>query len=324
MIADMASRQSAELVSYSGEISTQPIDERQDMRFVAQVFARTSLPYRQPRAGTQAWVRRNGAWTLTVQPGMTNDAAGNPVSIGFPYGTMPRLLSMWMSTEAARTRQRTLVLGDNLHDFMDRVGIKKKSGGPRGTITTLRDQAEKLFLSTVSVRFEGDPDRQVGSRVSVVTNYSLWWSKDAAGDDTLMPSTVTLTQEFFEECTNYPVPVDMATIQKLRGSAMRIDIYIWLTHRMSYLKNPSLVPWDALQLQFGSNVNSGRQGARKFRLDFTENLNKVLAVYDKASARATDQGVFLLPGATDIRPSQSRELRSLESEWRSARQDQLF
>lgn len=315
----MAKKQGAKPISRDGELSIEPTDERQDMRFIAQVFARTSLPYRKPRADIQAWVRRNGRWTLTVQPGMTQDAAGNAVSIGFPYGTMPRLLSMWMSTEVVRTRKRVLVLGDNLRDFMDQVGIKGKTGGRQGTITQLKDQAEKLFQSTVSVRFEGDPGRQLGSRVSVVTSYSLWWSKDAVGQDTLMPSTVTLSQEFFDECTNYPVPVDMTTIHKLRGSAMRIDIYVWLTHRMSYLQAPCLVPWDALGMQFGSNVTASRQSARKFRLDFTENLNKVLAVYDKAAARATEQGVLLLPGATDVRPNQSRELRMLEDQWRSSR-----
>ena len=35
-------------------------------------------------------------------------------SYGYPYGTIPRLLLFWMTTEATRTKSRRLELGNSL------------------------------------------------------------------------------------------------------------------------------------------------------------------------------------------------------------------
>ena len=37
--------------------------------------------------------------------------------------------------------------------------------------------------------------------------------------------------------------------QVIKASPFAIDLYIWLTYRMSYLKTPTLIPWEGLQAQ---------------------------------------------------------------------------
>lgn len=281
--------------------------EEQEVRYLARLFTQTSLPYRDP-GDVPVWGRRNGNLLLSVQPGMTIDTKGDALSIGYPFGTVPRLLLSWLSTEAVRTGQRELVLGDSLTDFMRGLGMKP-TGGKNGTITRLRKQLERLFMATLSVRYEGDADRQLGAKLSVASTYDLWWRADAYDQPSLMPSTVRLSNEFFDEVTNHPVPLDLGALSLLRGSALRLDIYAWLTYRMSYLRRPTTIPWDSLRMQFGTNFADTKQGRAQFKRDFTKQLREVLVVYREAQVDATDAGLVLQPSRTHVR---FKGLRALE------------
>jgi hypothetical protein len=46
-----------------------------------------------------AWSRTNGNYALTIQPGWDT---WEKQSFGYPYGTIPRLLIFWLTTEALR------------------------------------------------------------------------------------------------------------------------------------------------------------------------------------------------------------------------------
>src|SRR4051812_33290282 len=132
--------------------------DARDIGYLARLFTQTSLPYRDP-GDVPAWGRRNGSLVLVVQPGMTIDAGGTPRSIGYPFGTVPRLLLTWLSTEAVRTKSRELNLGASLADFMRQLDMTP-TGGRNGTITRLRKQMERLFQATLSVRWEGEQARE--------------------------------------------------------------------------------------------------------------------------------------------------------------------
>jgi hypothetical protein len=91
---------------------------------------------------------------------------------------------------------------------------------------------------------------------------------------------------------------------------MRLDIYAWLTWRMSYLSRPTVVPWEALMLQFGSNLADTKQGRQQFRRDFTANLRQVLVVYREANVEPAEAGLALKPSRTHV---PFRELRTLRA-----------
>lgn len=269
-----------------------------DVGYLARLFTQTSLPYRDP-GDAPAWGRRNGNLVLVVQPGMTIDQAGQPRSIGYPFGTVPRLLLTWLSTEAVRTQSRELYLGASLAEFMRQLDMTP-TGGRGGTITRLRKQMERLFQATLSVRWEGDNAREVGGRLNVASSYDLWWAPTAPDQLALMPSTVCLSSEFFDEVTQHPVPLNLAALRALRGSALRLDIYAWLTYRMSYLRRRTEVPWGALRMQFGSNLADTKQGRAQFRRDFDRHLREVLVVYRDANVEISPGGVVLLPSRTHV------------------------
>jgi hypothetical protein len=72
-----------------------------------------------------------------------------------------------------------------------------------------------------------------------------------------MPSTVVLSDTFFREVVEHPVPVSADALRALRGSPFRLDQYAWLTHRMSYLQRRTTVSWEQLRFQFGSQCADG-------------------------------------------------------------------
>jgi Plasmid encoded RepA protein len=82
-------------------------------------------------------------------------------------------------------------------------------------------------------------------------------------------STVTLGEPFFEEIVRGPVPIDTRALRALTRLPLAIDLYVWLTYRMSYLKEPTMVPWELLSLQTGAHsqrcASSGAEPSRPCR-----------------------------------------------------------
>jgi Plasmid encoded RepA protein len=270
--------------------------DEQDIGYLARLFTQTSLPYKDP-GDMPAWGRRNGALSLTVQPGMVTNADGSTRSLGYPFGTVPRLLLTWLSTEAVRTKSQELVLGSSLADVMRALGLQP-SGGRNGTITRLRKQAERLFMATLTMHWDDD-DSSTGLRLGVASGYRLW-KGEREGQLSFMPSFVRLSSEFYKEVTEHPVPLDLGALRALGGSPLRLDVYCWLTYRMSYLRRRTEVPWASLRQQFGSNNADTVNGRAQFRKDFLAALREVLVIYREANVEIGKTGVVLLPSRTHV------------------------
>ncbi|MFF2554731.1 replication protein RepA [Nocardia sp. NPDC058058] len=280
--------------------ATEVWDGEQEVGYLARVFTQTSLPYRDP-GDVPAWGRRNGDLSLTVQPGMTTCENNKPESIGYPFGTMPRLILTFLSTEAVRTGSQDIVLGDSLTDFMGSMGLTA-TGGRNGSLTRMRNQSHRLFNATLTIEYQGDANRRIGAKLSVASAYNIWCgSGPENGHRSLFASTVHLSDEFFREVTTHPVPLDMNAIKALGGSALRLDIYAWLTYRMVSVKQETMVPWESLMMQFGSaGATSDRRQRHQFRRDFTAALRQVVVVYPQANVDTIDGGVVLRPGLPHI------------------------
>ncbi|WP_179266550.1 replication protein RepA [Asanoa hainanensis] len=271
-------------------------DDAPDIGYLAQLLTQTNLPYKDP-GDVAVWSRHNGDVHLLVEPGRRVAADGTYQPI-YPYGIMPRLLLIWMSSQAVKTRSPTLVLGASLSEFMRDIGLKP-TGGKSGSITRLRDQMERLLKARLTLEVRQGTQRDRAVQISVALKWDLFWGR---GDrqDALLPSTIQLSADFFNEIVAHPVPLNMGALAALRGSPMRLDIYAWLTWRMSYLRRPTLIPWDALMVQFGSNLADTKQGRQQFRRDFSNHLREVVLVYRDANVEATDTGLALRPSRTHI------------------------
>lgn len=271
------------LITEALAIEAESAQEAGALGFMARAMVQATLPHRKV-AGNE-FERRNGAFTLSLMA---------PARVGLPYGTVPRLLLAWMTTEAVKTQSRELELGDSLSGFMRELDLVP-TGGRWGSITRLKDQTRRLFASTVSASYDGE-DRHAEMGYRLADKSMLWWDAQAPEQAALWRSTVTLTEQFYREIVEHPIPVDMRAIKALKRSPMALDIYCWLTYRASYAKKATTIPWAALAMQFGAEY--GR--TRDFKAAFLAEMRKVSVVYAEAKVEATDAGLILKPTTPHI------------------------
>jgi len=245
-----------------------------------------TLPHRDPGPGVSTFERSNGDFHLLIMA---------PPKIGLPWGKTPRLLLSWLTTEAVRTRSPRLELGTNLSRFMRDLGLIP-TGGKAGTITRLRDQIRRLFSSTIRCSYDV-PGRYEDTAFLVASRISLWWSPAAPDQTDLFGSFVELSPEFFRAVVERPVPVDLRVLRALR-SPLALDLYSWLTYRVSYLRRPVEIPWSALALQFGASYIK----PRNFRYFFLKQAAAVAKLYPDARLREGPHGLILSPAPTHVKP----------------------
>lgn len=265
-------------------IEAQEAKEAGQLGFMARSLVQATLPHRKTEGNE--FSRTNGTFNLSLLA---------PSKVGLPYGSVPRVLITWLTTEAVRTKERELILGDSLSGFMKELGMGDATGGRHGTITRLKEQLLRLFSCYISCNYT-DEDLAAGQNLMIADDYKLWWTPKNPDQIELFSSTVTLSKKFFEEITLHPVPVDLRAIKALKRSPLALDIYSWLTYRMSYLRKPTVIPWEALELQFGSDYKLTRQ----FKAAFLEQLKNVHLVYPEAKVNEDRNGLLLKPSKTHV------------------------
>ena len=257
--------------------------------YMARVLVQATMPHSDPH--TCSFKRTNGKLSLAI--------TGHP-DIGLPYGVYPRLLLAWLVTEAVCTKSPTLVLGSSLNQFMSHLDLIP-TGGRWGTITRLKDQMRRLFSAAILCYYDSEGVAN-GIGFNIAKEYHLWWSAKDPRQTTLWESTVVLGQDFFNEITERPIPVDIRAIKALKTSSMALDLYCWLTYRLSYLKRKTEIPWCLLQNQFGSDYASTKQGRYEFKRKLLVQLKKVLTVYTEAAmVDEGENGLILIQSPSHIK-----------------------
>jgi hypothetical protein len=133
---------------------------------------------------------------------------------------------------------------------------------------------KRLFSARISAVRE-DEDRFQFSALQVASEVDLWWDPKRPDQAAVFGSTVRLTEPFFEEIVRRPVPVDMRALRTLKKSPLGLDLYTWLTYRLSYLKEPTEISWQDLHTQFGADYNRVRDFTQKVKRE----LNKISTVW---------------------------------------------
>ncbi|MDT9547314.1 MAG: replication protein RepA [Chlorobium phaeovibrioides] len=268
-------------------IETESAKEAGALSYMARSMVMATLPHRKVEGNE--FIRQNGDFTLSLM---------SPTHIGLPFGSIPRLLVAWVTTEAVRTKQRELILGDSLSEFMRALDLVP-TGGRWGTITRLKEQMARLFASSVTCSY-ADGKRFAFQSVQVVDRASLWWDPKTPEQSTLWQSAIVLGEHFFQEIIESPVAVDMRALKVLKQSPMALDIYTLLTYRMSYLRKSTVIPWDGIQQQLGSDYAQTPEGLRNFKKKFIRALSMVHVVYPDANIDVTDTGLILKPSKTHV------------------------
>jgi len=291
------------LLNAAQEIHTAP--DAAEAAFMARQLVQCTLPHTNP-GNVPLWRRTNGNLTLGIQQGY-DLKSGNP--LGYPYGSIPRLLLFWITTEAVRTKNRHLELGKSLSAFMRLIGLDPYTGrGKRGDAPRLREQMRRLFGAHISFEqtFEHqDIEGQRWLHMHVAPKGELWWDPKQPLQDDLWGSWIELGEDFFTAITASPVPVDMRALRALKRSPLALDLYAWASYRtFTVMKKgkPQFIPWAGLMMQLGTNYADRKNFKKKARLA----LRKVQTVYADLSLTYDAGGITIYPSRTAIPPQPSR------------------
>jgi len=276
------------------EIEWEHAEHAGAMAYFARILVLATMPHSRPK--TSQFQRTNGKFTMTMVA---------PDAVGLPFGSIPRLVLAWLSTEAVQTRSRRLELGQSLSAFMRQLDMAP-TGGQRGDITRLRNQMNRLFASTISCSYSDKDVGYDGRRSFLIADkIDLWWDTRRPDEQTLWESTITLGERFYQELIDHPVPLDMRALKALKQSPLALDIYAWLTYRMHSLDQPVVIPWAVIEAQFGSSYSA----TWDFRCKFLERLKAVQVVYPKVRiAEVPGRGLKLSPSLTSVPSPAHRHL----------------
>src|SRR3954470_11970059 len=261
------------------------IDGQPDEKaYLHSVLCQTGLPYRP--TDKRVWIRDQGNASLLIEAGHArHPTTGKWVELGLPHGERPRLILIYLSTEAVRTSSPTVEVGASLTAFARSLGID--TNGP--SIRRFKDQLARLTASTVRLGVVAD-GRAVQINTQIVSGIDLWMPKDA-DQRILWPSTVTLSADYFASLQRHAVPLDPRAIATLAGSALALDVYVWLAQRLHRIDpgKPTTLQWLTLQAQFGPDYDR----ARDFRRKFVHVLREVQLAYPAARLDVTNVGLVL-------------------------------
>jgi Plasmid encoded RepA protein len=248
-------------------------------------FAMTSLPHK--RIEEPLWRRQGHRTTLLVESGRT----GKGSWIGVPYGSVARLILLYLQTEAIRTGDPEVELGRSMHAWLSRMG----SGAGGNNYKLVGEQARRISACRLTFLTEipGAELRQNGAFVQNAITLT------AEADDRqrgLWQDHVRLDDGFWRSLKEHPVPVREEAVKAIGPRSLALDVYIWLAYRLHSLNKPTPVTWAALHAQFGA----GFKAARQLKPTFREALALALAVYPEAKVDIEGAGVVLHPSLPAI------------------------
>jgi hypothetical protein len=286
----------------------QPDDE--DLTYMARELVQCTLPHSDP-GQVPFWKRTNGNVTLSI---MSDYDPKTGRLVGYPYGSIPRLLLFWLTTEALRTGSPKLELGKTYGSFLRDLGLDPNTGGgKRSDGHRVRIQTRRLFTSRISfIREERSSDAEGEARVhmNVARKSLLWWDPKRPSQMNLWGSWVELSPEFYQAITASPVPLDMRALRALKRSPLALDLYAWATHKANsvYRKGKSqFIPWAGLAGQFGSDYSNHLDFKRKAKAA----LKKIEAVYPGLKLQDAIGGIVVLPSSRPaVAPKDVRRLLS--------------
>jgi hypothetical protein len=248
-----------------------------------------------PRKSTECrlFERTSGGAVMRLEAGAIFDGR-RLVDQPLPYGTRPRLVIVHLSTEAVRTQSREIHVGDSIRDFLTALGIDA-TGGPRGGYTMFRRQMQALAACRLTLGFAAG-GRATTVHTQPISRFDAWLSNNQRA---LWPGMIELSQEFYDTLTAHAVPLDPRALAALRHSALALDVYSWLAHRLCRVRKAAgtIVGWDNLREQFGQEYSTSKD----FKKEFRQALRQSLAVYPDAKVDAVPGGLLLMSSQPPLR-----------------------
>ncbi len=281
---------------------SEDFNDPESLAWTHAAFCYVGLPHRRPASDAEVWHRHNGRCHLLVEPGRIIER-GVPRLVGVPYGALARLILIYVQTHAGD--DGVVYLGRSLSSWLKRLGLGV-TGGERGTIGAVREQMLRLARARMSLHWTDDEGstKAIVER-SPVDGMMLWSECDPHLRN--WTGALHLTPAFLAAIRERPVPLADHALGHLRGSALGLDLYTWLAHRLcrEKLARGRLLTWRQLGEQLGANFTRADHLGHRIR----DVLPDVLAVYPGARVDTGPKGLTIYPSPPPIprRPKGGRK-----------------
>lgn len=273
--------------------------EEQEVGYTTRTLLQALFPYRKQEVDKV--VRQAGPLKVTA-------SSAN----GLPYGKYPRLITIYLCTEAVKRRDlpedeaRKIPLGASMQDFLRDIGILgRANGGPRGSLSILHEQLRRLAATAITVERIYEPQSE-SARMSRATIQNIglfdsmdFWVTPNPNQYALSEPYLELTAAFFREITEHPIPIDLTVLRAL-GKPRAIDVYLWATLKKYALRTDFVLTWEQARSQFGPEVGTSARARADFKKEITRTIDRVLELWPDAGLRVTADGVLLSPGQPSI------------------------
>lgn len=261
--------------------------------FLHSALCAMSLPATRPRDEMAPIIRQDGQYALAIQPRQVLAREGDETilkSFGVPFGSYPRVMLIHILSEAVRKKSRHIELGQNLTDWMRRLGYPPPSYGPRGTIHGIRDQMNRLMACEWQIRWDGEQDGESVFQIRGVqlsTNYVGLHREDGSFN-----SEIQLSEAFYEHLQEHAVPLDERAIAHIKDSPTALDLYTYLSYRLPRIgrEKPAVLRWD----QLAAHMGIAPKHLHHFRNAIRRNWALVSAAYPDARADFGRSDVILM------------------------------
>jgi len=266
----------------------------QDPEFLHSVLCQVGLPRSQIEG--REFLRQSGSAILMVEAGKWFDGMRmNDMFV--PYGTRPRLVLVHLCSEAARCRSPDVEVESSASAFLQRLGIEKNGR----SMAAFKRQMLALAACRMQLGYRTADDRALNVKCDPIRKFEAW-VQEVPGQRPMWPGVVTLSNEFYETLIEHAVPLDPSAIHSLQNSALALDVYTWLAHRLCRVRKAGGLPlyWKSLKEQFGQEYKVDKD----FKREFLGAIRKAIAVYPDARVEKITGGLRLYPSLPPIRKRQ--------------------
>jgi hypothetical protein len=226
---------------------------------------RTSVSARDPSsyAGCQSGDCRNNSCSTNGEMASSHFRSPGILEFGVPFG-QDRLVPIFLATLAVQQKSRTIrfrTAAEMLESFGMHTGGKE--------YRRLVAAFERIFGATIyfgTDTLSGTAKLVQRSRFNFMSEAQIWYTRSAEQRvlSSEFENVIVLTDDFYREVTEHPVPNDLDSVKVLASAPAVLDLYMWLSYRCSRQKagvhtifgSFGLVPSSGL-----SNIPGGRDGS---------------------------------------------------------------
>jgi hypothetical protein len=267
----------------------------QSLCFCSRPFVLCGLPVRRPPRNQLIYERRNGKFVLQI--------TGHP-DYGLPFG-QDRIVPVFLATLAVQQKS-PIVRFRSAGEMLEIFGMHKGGKEYRRLVSAF----ERIFGATIF--FGTDQIRSTAklvqrSRFNFLREAQIWYNRES--DQPVLSdefeNVIVLSDEFYREITEHPIPTDLDAVRVLSASPAVLDLFMWLSYRCFSARGDEMIPLSGslgLAAQLG---NAEYARPRKFREKLAEWMRVVKAMWPQCPAAISPDGRSLL-----VRPAAALRARS--------------